>query len=107
MDTRAGSWEQALDALEEQLALAEDLADIGDGTPPSAWTPPALEGHLPEELRDRAQDLHQRQQRVQERLAGLIARTGRQLDVARKVSGSLRHRGVSTTRPALYIDTTA
>jgi len=107
MDTPKLQWEEALDLLEADLRLVEELADTGVPVQLTAWTPPSLRGQLPEELRERALNLHQRQLQVRERLAGLAARTGRELDVARTVSGGLRYRGLSTTRPALYIDTTA
>lgn len=107
MDSAYDAWEQALDLLEADLRRAEELADTGVGAQLTTWAPPSLQDPLPGELRERAQDLIRRQQHVQERLTRLIAHTGSQLDVARKVSGSLRHRGLSTARPSLYIDTTA
>ncbi|WGL51904.1 hypothetical protein P5P86_18365 [Nocardioides sp. BP30] len=100
----AAAWEAALDALEADLAAAEELADTGTGAALSDWSAPHLDP-LPPELGERAIALAERQQRLLERLPGLITRTRRQLDVARKVSGT--GRGPSSTRSAIYIDTTA
>jgi hypothetical protein len=106
MEGATEAWEQALDLLEADLLCAERLAETGAGGLPD-WAPPSLDGPLPEGLRARAADLQDRQQRLQERLHGLLARTGHQLDVARKVSARARPSGRSAARAALYIDTTA
>lgn len=100
------AWEQALDALEADLVAAEELASTGVGAIRADWVPPTLDEPLPEELRTRAIELHERQLDLRERLPGLITRTARQLEMARKVSTRSGAHS-SNPRSAIYIDTTA
>ena len=67
------AWEAALVALEHDLDVVE--AGLASGADLQVPAPPTALGALPRELRIRAAALHARMGRVEEALAGALART--------------------------------
>ncbi len=88
-------WGLALRDLELDVARAESmLRDLHAGTAsdvasvPPAWQPPAGLGPLPETLLERAQQVHAHQLRVTSDIAAAMVRSGRDLQVARRLEGA-------------------
>jgi hypothetical protein len=78
------AWAQALDALEIDVATAEQMLalDRVAADPPDRWAPPVGLGPLPASLADRAAALLDRQLEVGRRLAEAAALSRRQLSAA-------------------------
>lgn len=101
------AWEQAIDALERDVLLAERLAADPVGALeqgwelPSGWLPEGLDGTIPPTLAGRARDLLRRQEDARERLAGALARTRLDLTRVRRSAPVVRAAG-----PA-YLDISA
>lgn len=86
-------WPGALDELEAQVvdaeqALADARADeIAEwGRRAATWSPPVTLGPLPDDLRERAARLLQQQLAVAERIVERVIRSGRQRDLAARMS---------------------
>jgi len=100
-------WEAALDSLEREVRLAEQMAVDPSWTPtaeqpvPSAWAPPELEGTIPAGLVARAQELLGRQAAVRAELARSLDRA--RADLARLRRPTPGHRPQA---PA-YVDISA
>ena len=95
-------WEAALDRLEMDVALAEQLlASAGELTPPQPWQPPNLRGPLPDDLVPRARLLHERQLATARQIALAAAATKRQAALAAKVTDTI------TPDVPVYLDITA
>jgi hypothetical protein len=97
------AWIAALDALESDLAAAEQLIADRKTTEIASWTVPTLEVPLPTELRDRARALRARQQVLLTAVAEATAQAQRQLAVTDRIGRATRR----TTTRAVYIDTSA
>lgn len=97
-ETRARSWESALDGLEAHLLEAEALLDTPYGTP-TPWEAPATTGPLPAHLAARAASLLERQEATIARLGPALRRVGQQRAVTERI-------GQTTARPtrSIYID---
>ena len=82
--TWATAWGDALDALEIDLVLAEQMLTLDRiaADPPQRWAPPANLGPLPATLLDRARALLDRQLEVSRRLSEAAAMSRRQLNAA-------------------------
>jgi len=87
------AWNEALEALEgdvldaqETLARnrAEEIAAWGRRA--TDWVPPSNLGPIPDDLRERAAQLLQHQLAVAEQLVERITQSGRQRDVAARMS---------------------
>ncbi|MCV2392794.1 hypothetical protein OEB99_00580 [Actinotalea sp. M2MS4P-6] len=96
------AWEAALDALELDVARAEQALTLDRiaANPPQRWVPPVGLGALPAELATRARALLGRQLEVSRRLAEAAALSRSQLTAVR----SMRQRGESTP---VYLDVPA
>jgi uncharacterized membrane protein YccC len=78
-------WEAALDRLEMDVEVAEQL--LVSATPvPQPWQPPNLRGPMPEDLMPRARLLHERQLRAARDIALAAAATRRHAALAAKVT---------------------
>ncbi len=97
------AWEVALDRIELDLIRIERALASGDVSDVEEWDVPTLSGLLPESLRERATDLHERQRAVLDRLGEKVRSTVQQQAVADEVD---RATGQGPSRPA-YIDVTA
>ena len=74
------AWRAVLDELEAAIDRAEDvLASNGEAAVPPAFTPPAVPGPVPAELRARAQALVDRATGIEAALAAAAAATRGQL----------------------------
>lgn len=91
-DFRA-AWEQALDALELDVAEAERLLAAHRGSPADSddthlpligadWSPPAIDAPLPTDLRTRAQTILDRQLRAADDLMRTMHANRRELQLA-------------------------
>jgi hypothetical protein len=96
------AWEAALEALEVDLGLAEQMLALRDAAldPPDPWQPPVGLGPLPAELADRARALLERQLETARRMGEAAALARRH---ARAAQG-MRARGESAP---VYVDTPA
>ncbi|BDO43441.1 hypothetical protein [Cellulomonas sp. NTE-D12] len=98
------AWEQALDALELDVAAAELLLaaahGTGGGMAPAVrtWRPPVDLGPLPASLEERARTLRDRQLEVAKAVSEAVVRSRRQLAATRAVLGTVAER-----RP-VYVD---
>jgi hypothetical protein len=103
----ASAWAAALDALElsldetERLLRGEAPASTPDAPITSDWTPPALEGPMPVDLRTRALALHHRQQRVLRATAEAAAALRRQAELTSRMSTA------PAAKTPVYLDVTA
>jgi hypothetical protein len=101
------AWHSALETLELDVVEAERLLAVGRATseavdlPPLAggWTPPALDGPPPGDLRARAEAILARQLRVAEDLARAMGSNRRQARIADRMDSGL----VDRTQP-VFID---
>ncbi len=89
-----------LDVLRAETALADD--DVA-ALPVAAWSPPAIDGPMPEDLHDRARAVLVRQQQVMAALVGARARTNRQ----QQVVAHLHQASVRDHTRAVYVDAQA
>jgi hypothetical protein len=87
------NWRRALDELEDDVLHAEATLAPGRageiaswGRRAEDWVPPANVGPLPDDLRERAAALLQRQLAVAEALVERITQSQRQRDVAARMS---------------------
>lgn len=82
--TWAVAWGDALDALEIDLALAEQMLTLDRiaADPPRRWAPPANLGPMPASVVDRARALLDRQFEMSRRLSEAAALSRRQLNAA-------------------------
>jgi len=103
----ASAWAAALDALELSLDDTERLLrgehpHAGTTAAPhaTAWSPPALEGPMPVDLRTRALALHHRQQRVLRATAEAAAALRRQAELTERMS-------TAPAKTPVYLDITA
>jgi hypothetical protein len=93
-------WTGILDALEHDLARAEEaVAGRGD-TEHSEWEIPVVAVPMPAALADRARRLAARQREVTGRLPAAVARTDQQLRAT-------RHFASPSNRGAVYLDVSA
>lgn len=104
----ADAWTAVLDRLERDVLIAEQLLadleadleagrDAGLGT----WTPPALDGPLPQVLVGRARDIERRQAALRERLTRSLADTRAGLARVRRTAF------VAPTCAPAYVDVSA
>lgn len=103
----AAAWAAALDELELTLDHADRLLRGEDPGPADValawtpWTPPALEGPMPVDLRTRALALHHRQQR-------LIRATAEAATALRRQAALTSRMSTAPAGPApVYLDITA
>ncbi len=98
----AEAWSQALDALELDVVVAEQMLTLDRiaADPPQRWAPPAHLGPMPAALADRARALLGRQLEVSRRVAEAVALSRSQLRAAR----ALRARPEATP---VYLDVPA
>ena len=94
-------WEAALDRLEMDVELAEQLLVAATPVPPRAWEPPNLRGPMPDDLVPRARLLHERQLATAREIALAAAATRRQAALAAKVTDTI------TPDVPVYLDVTA
>lgn len=80
------AWLAALDRLELDVIRLERHLDTGRELRTDVWDVPQVATRLPAELRQRAEELHARQQVGLARLATLLGQAGRQQAVADAVS---------------------
>ncbi|HEX2174464.1 MAG TPA: hypothetical protein VHG70_01020 [Nocardioidaceae bacterium] len=79
-------WETALDQLEMDVELAEQLLVSATPAPPQPWQPPNLRGPMPDDLLPRARLLHERQLAAARDIALAAAATRRQVALTNKVT---------------------
>jgi hypothetical protein len=79
-------WEAALDRLEMDVELAEQLLVSATPVPPQPWQPPNLRGPMPDDLLPRARLLHERQLAAARDIALAAAATRRQVALTNKVT---------------------
>lgn len=98
----ARAWADALDALELDLALAEQMLTLDRiaAAPPQRWAPPAHLGPMPAGFAERARALLGRQLEVSRRLAEAAALSRRQM----QATVALRQRAEATP---VYLDVPA
>ena len=101
MESFRAEWEAALDRLELDVELAEQLLVAATPVPPQPWQPPALRGPMPEDLMPRARLLHERQLAAARDLALAAAANRRQVALANKVTDTY------TADVPVYLDVTA
>jgi hypothetical protein len=94
-------WEAALDRLEMDVALAEQLLVSATPVPPQPWQPPNLRGPMPQDLLPRARLLHERQLAAARDIALAATATRRQVALAGKVTDTY------TADVPVYLDVTA
>ena len=95
-------WATALDRLELEVILAERRLKDPDRPAPDSWHQPELSGPIPEDLRQRALELRERQQQVRVAMTTMLATIGRQHALASRVDRATRQVGKS-----VYLDVTA
>ncbi len=83
-------WATALDRLELEVILAERRLLDPDRPAPDTWHVPELSGPIPDDLRERALDLHDRQLRVRVEMTALLGALARQNDFANRVERATR-----------------
>lgn len=98
--TWAEAWERELDRLELDVDTAERMLREGGPVVTPEWTPPQLEGALPEEMVFRAQTILQRQQVVLAAFTQSLAATRDQHELTRKIRDSVP---AANERP-VYVD---
>jgi hypothetical protein len=94
-------WESALDRLELDVQVAEQLLAAHTAPVPQPWEPPSLRGPMPDDLLPRARLLHERQLAVTRDLALAATSTRRHVALTARLTG---------TAPAevpVYLDVTA
>ncbi|MDQ4008771.1 MAG: hypothetical protein M3211_11805 [Actinomycetota bacterium] len=94
-------WEAALDQLEMDVGLAEQLLVSATPIPPQPWQPPTLRGPMPDDLLPRARLLHERQLAAARDIALAAAATRRHVAFTNKVADTY-----SADVP-VYLDVTA
>ena len=94
-------WEAALDRLEVDVELAEQLLAAATPVLPQPWEPPNLRGPMPDDLLPRARLLHERQLATARQIALAAAATKRQVALAAKVTATI------TPDVPVYLDITA
>jgi hypothetical protein len=94
-------WEAALDRLELDVELAEQLLVSSAPVMPQPWEPPNLRGPMPDDLVPRARLLHERQLTAAHRITLAAAATRRQAALATKVTDTY------TADVPVYLDVTA
>lgn len=101
-DTWAAAWEDALAALEVDVALAEQMLVLGHlaQDPPDPWAPPAGLGPLPATLVDRARALLDRQIDVARQVAQAA-------DLSRRHSRAVQAMRTQPPSSPVYVDTPA
>ena len=95
-------WATALDRLELDVILAERRLEDPSRPAPDAWHEPDLHGPIPEDLRERAVALQERQRRLRIAMTATLGELSRQHDFANRVDRATR----TTGRP-VYLDVTA
>lgn len=100
--TDATEWDQALRALEHDLAQAERLLADDDAAEPEgqSWAPPIGLGPIPAHLQERARALLDRQLAVARRLSAAAGDS-------RRHERALSQLGQDAPRPPVYLDTPA
>ena len=98
----AAAWEDALGALELDLALAEQMLVLGHiaQDPPDRWAPPVGLGPLPATLVDRARTLLDRQIAVARQVAEAA-------DLSRRHSRAVQAMRTQPPAVPVYVDTQA
>lgn len=89
----APRWDEVLDDFAAKLSLQRAAIDGGRPGDVDAFVPPATVGALPAELGPRAEALLEESLSLQTRLAELLSRTTRDIDVTRRF-------GRATTGPS-------
>jgi hypothetical protein len=79
-------WEAALDRLELDVELAEQLLVSAESVLPEPWEPPNLRGPMPDDLLPRARLLHERQLKAARDIALAASASRRQAALAAKVT---------------------
>ncbi|MGZ4474488.1 MAG: hypothetical protein ACXVWW_02165 [Nocardioides sp.] len=104
-DAAVVEWTDALDALQRDLDLAEELLSDRQTAQEAEiveWAVPELTTPLPAGLAERATELAARQQTLIEQLPDAIAAVRRQSSVSKKMNWSARSAG----QASVYVDTT-
>ncbi len=94
-------WEAALDRLQMDVELAEQLLVSATPLPPQPWQPPNLRGPMPDDLMPRARLLHERQLAAARDIALAASATRRQVALANKVTDTY------AADVPVYLDVTA
>jgi hypothetical protein len=94
-------WESALDRLELDVELAEQLLASAAPVPPEPWEPPRLREPMPEDLIPRARLLHERQLKAARDIALAASATRRPVALATKVTDTY------AADVPVYLDVTA
>ncbi|MDO8122154.1 hypothetical protein Q6346_12630 [Isoptericola sp. b490] len=96
------AWREALDALELDLVVAEEMLTLDRiaENPPDRWAPPSHLGPMPAALADRARAILNRQLEVSRRLAEAAALSRRQLAATRSLRGRAESAPVYVDLPA-------
>lgn len=93
------AWVAALDELEIDVAQAEAMLEHDHSRPTEIdfglWTPPPVDGPMPEDLVPQAVALFDRQQRVASRLARAAVQTRQQAEVAARMADDGHRAGVA------------
>ena len=105
LDRNRRAWTEVLDRLEGDVeALEASLHSGAVSAPPtpSPWQPPELDGPLPDDLLDRARDIHQRQTSARTALAEALVEARARQELARRPVRPSR-----TLAAAAYVDVSA
>ncbi len=94
-------WEAALDRLELDVGLAEQLLVSATPVLPQPWEPPTVRGPMPDDLVPRARLLHERQLAAAQKITLAASATRRQAALAAKVTDTI------TPDVPVYLDVTA
>jgi hypothetical protein len=95
-------WATVLDRLELDVILGERRLEDPSRPAPEPWREPDLRGPIPEDLRERAVALQERQRRLRVAMTTTLGELSRQHDFANRVDRATRSAG----RP-VYLDVTA
>ena len=77
-DVPLEDWETVLDRLEVEVLWAERLLRAAKPLDPSGWTPPRAIGPMPEQLVERAREIHARQLETMSKLVEAMRRSTQQ-----------------------------
>lgn len=102
-DDDTSDWERALDRLEADVLVAEQVAAGQTPMELGPWSAPEPATPLPAHLAERARAVLQRQQQLLTTLPEAAARVRRQLGVTRRISSAT----AAPAGPSLYVDANA
>ena len=93
-------WESEIDRLELEVIRIERLVRGLVAAPTEPWSAPSVPGPIPEDMRERAISLLERQEIAQEALVLALAEAQKQAEYAERVAAV---RGRTATDP-IYLD---